>query len=189
MIKKRFLSFALIKFLRWLSVLAIAIFFGYSIWYTKQVNPEQGLVTCVAPGEQKTFTYTTESGEKVESTINGKQDACFWTAHIHAIMDLNYCGAKLDLPKDKANLSGPHTHKEVNKMHSPHSPQPVDAVSKQFINPKPLTVNGFLDAMDIDTKTPCPGANASVVSVTVNGQLKDTDYLWQDGDRIDVVYK
>lgn len=180
-----------LRYLLWIIVFAIAGYIGYSVWYTKQVNPEQGLVVCVPAGQQKTFTYTTESGEKVASTIGGGKDACFWSAHIHATMDLTYCGAHMDMPKDKGILSGPHMHKEPNKMHSPHSPQKVDPATKQFLDPTPLTVKGFLDAMEIDTVKPCPGKQASAARLSASGlQVKEgLNYVWKDGDNISVRYE
>lgn len=172
-----------------LILLVVVGYLGYAVWYTLQVNPEQGLVVCVPPGEQKTFTQTTKTGEKVETTVGEGQEVCFWTAHIHATLDLIYCGVKQDLPKDKGDLRGPHTHKEPNKMHSPHSPQKVEPTTKDFLDPTPLTVKGFLDAMEIDTKTPCPRSSSSSAAVTVNEQLKNLDYIWKDGDKLEVLYE
>lgn len=180
----------MVKKLIWVVGLAVVAYLGYAVWYTLKVNPEKGLVVCVPAGQQKTFSYTAESGEKIEDTVSGSSnESCFWSAHIHAVMDLTYCGQQFDLAKDKGDLRGPHTHKEKNEMHAPHSPQPVDSKTNEFINPTPLTVGGFLDAMDIDTKTPCPGSKNSVATVTINNQQKTLDYIWQDEDQIKIIYQ
>lgn len=181
---------SLLRYLVWLLVLAVGAYIAYSVWYTKQINPEQGLAVCVPAGKQKTFSYTSATGETVTETVGEKKETCFWSAHIHAQMDLTYCGRQLTIPKDKGRLRGPHTHKEPNKIHSAHSPQKVDPVTKQFLDPTPLTISGFLDAMEIDTTTPCPSASTSTAVVTVNGKTEPSglNYLWQDGDEIRVVY-
>lgn len=125
-------------------------------------------------------------------------DKCYWTAHIHTEVDVNICGKEFRFPVEKGRLDRPHTHEEKNLIHF-HERLLIDPVTKEILNPQPLTLGAFFDAMEVQfdenkvlDKTNGDSCNnqSSSVKMFVNGKPSALlrDYIWKDGDKINIVF-
>lgn len=105
---------------------------------------------------------------------------CYYTAHPHFTLNLQVNGQKQDLPFEKGDLQKPHTHAEKNKIHW-HATLSVDPQSKKVTDYSPLKLSAVLDELGVQYQ----GKNVIVV---VNNQAKpvEIDYIWQDGDAIEI---
>lgn len=105
---------------------------------------------------------------------------CYYTAHSHMVLNITIDGKKVDLPFEKGRLQKSHTHAEKNKIHW-HATLPVDPKTKQVTDYSALKLKAVLDEMQINYK-------GKKVMVLVNGQEKSKglDYVWQDGDNVEV---
>lgn len=128
----------------------------------KDVSTEKPITTCqpenVPPEKQK----------------------CYWTAHIHMTLSVTTNGQKQDLSFEKGELQEGHTHAEKGKIHW-HATLPVDPQTKQITDYSSLKLKAVLDEFKIDYQ-------GKKVTVIVNGETKPEglDYIWQDGDKVDV---
>lgn len=156
-----------------LLLVLVLIGLGYSLHELYASGAAQrGVTVCVSPSE------------------------CYWSAHIHASVDVTACGAGLRFPVEKGPLSGPHTHEEKNLIHFHERLRLNDAGA--VVDATPLRLGAFFDAMNVtfdkdrilDKRNGDSCREASVLKMTVNGKPRDTfrDYVWKDGDKIALVF-
>lgn len=109
-----------------------------------------------------------------------EKQKCYWTAHIHMTLTLTANGQKQDLSFEEGELQEGHTHAEKDKIHW-HATLPVDPKTKQVTDYSSLKLKVVLDEFKTDYQD-------KKVTVVVNGEtkLEGLDYIWQDGDRIDI---
>lgn len=124
------------------------------------------------------------SGEKSVTSekpiITCQNDQCFYTAHLHFHLNLVIDGKEQDLPYEKGDLQKSHTHAEKNTIHW-HATLLVDKNTNQVTNYSSLKLKVVLDQMEINYQD-------KKVTVKVNGQEKSEglDYVWKDGDKVEV---
>lgn len=118
------------------------------------------------------------TSQKPITTCQGNR--CFYTSHPHFHLKLNVAGKQQDLPFEKGNLQKSHTHAEKNTIHW-HATLPVDPNNKQVIDWSPLKLAVVLDEIAIIYQ-------GKSVKVMVSGQEKreGLDYVWQDGDDVEI---
>jgi len=126
------------------------------------------------------------------------ESECYWSAHIHAEVDVNICGEEYRFPVEKGPLNGPHTHEEKNLIHF-HERLRIDPVTKEILDTKPLTLGSFFDNMEVSFDNDrvlnkingdlCNG-QPGTVKMFVNGKPSSDfrDYVWKDGDKIIIVF-
>ncbi len=109
-----------------------------------------------------------------------EKQKCYYTAHIHMNLHVINGGQTVDLSFEKGDLQKSHTHAEKNKIHW-HVTLPVDPKSKQITDYSPLRLKAVLDEFQINYQ-------GKKINVLVNGQEKSegVDYIWQDGDTVEV---
>lgn len=108
------------------------------------------------------------------------QQKCFYTAHDHFQLKLVLDGKEQDIGFEEGGLEKSHTHAEENKIHW-HSTLPVDPSTKQVTDWSTHSIRATLQESGFiypDKK----------VTVIVNSQVKEEglDYIWKDGDTIEV---
>ena len=141
-------------------------FFAYSTVLFKNSNYEQrGFITC-----------------NKENTI------CEESKHIHADIEVSFCGKDIQFPKETDNTYKQHTHKERNKLHW-HARISLDPETQTYIDATPRRLAAFFEQMNTPIPTSCPSNPTPSVSVKVNDkeETEAFDYIWQDGDRIHVI--
>ena len=123
---------------------------------------------------------------------------CYWSAHIHAQVEVSTCGQDYRFPIEKGPLDGPHTHEEKNLIHF-HDRLRFDPVTKEILNPAPLKLGAFFDNMEVPfdgnkvldkmNGDLCNG-QSGIVKMFVNGKPSGDfrDYIWKDGDKIDIIF-
>lgn len=127
-----------------------------------------------------------------------EQGRCFLTTHIHADVEGMLCGEQVKLPLEKGPLDDVHTHKERNKLHW-HAPLEVHPETKEVLDWGKLTLGnsfaqlGFAYADGCfgewcTGKTMCDG-KLGTLTIRVNGQEADEEYVWKDGDKIEVNFQ
>lgn len=109
-----------------------------------------------------------------------EKQKCYWTAHIHMTLNVTINGQKQDLSFEKGELHEGHTHAEKGKIHW-HATLPVDPKTKQITDYSDLKLKAVLDEFGVNYQ-------GKKVMVVVGSQAKPerVDYIWQDGDRIEV---
>ena len=122
---------------------------------------------------------------------------CYWSAHVHAEVNVNMCGKEFRFPVEKGRLDGPHTHEEKNLIHW-HDRLKIDPSTKEILDPSSLTLGAFFDAMEMNLSETqigdmqngdlCNGP--STLKMYVNGKPSASfrDYIWKDGDKISFVF-
>lgn len=105
---------------------------------------------------------------------------CYYTAHLHIVLNVIVDGKKVDLHFEKGSLQKSHTHAEENKIHW-HATLPVDPQTKQITDYSSLKLKAVLDELQINYQ-------GKKVKVLINGQEKSEglDYIWQDGDNVEI---
>lgn len=105
---------------------------------------------------------------------------CYYTAHSHLSLRVQIDGKTQDLSFEKGDLQKSHTHAEKNKIHW-HATLPVDPKTKKVTDYSSLKLKKVLDEFQIDYQ-------GKKVMVVVNNQAKTegVEYIWQDGDMIEV---
>jgi len=169
--KKKWLSYYIPKIFTIIGVLLIA----YSLYYFNVTGAEtEGITVC-------------EAGE------------CFWAAHIHAEIHASVCGEEIKFGLEKGSLSGTHTHKERGKVHF-HERLPVDPETKEVIDFELVTMDSFFKSLGIIYNTDCLGDKCTAdlcngelgeLIMTVNGKVNNdlNEYIWKDGDEIEILFK
>ena len=136
------------------------------------------------------FYQNSEQEKEGFFTCSQDNKVCELSQHIHSQIEVNVCGEKITLPKEKGKLNNAHTHKETNKIHW-HERMQVDPITREPLDPTPLKISSFLKQMDYEFPNTCSGNPNPLLSVTVNGSMVDEnlDYTWKDGDVIIIEYK
>lgn len=109
-----------------------------------------------------------------------EKQKCYWTAHTHLTLKVIENGQEVALSFEKGDLQKSHTHAEKDKIHW-HATLPVDPKTKQTTDYSALKLKAVLDEFKINYQ-------GKKTTVLVNGQEKKegVDYVWQDGDTIEV---
>jgi len=153
-----------------IAVVALAIlgFMGYSVYtYYQSEQEKEGFFACNQDGT-----------------------VCELSQHIHADIDVTVCGKEIIFPKEAGRTDEQHTHKETNLMHL-HARLKVDPQTKEPLNPTRRQVQAFLDQMDFQFPDTCPDNPNPTMTVYVNDieSSESLDYVWVDGDRIEIEYE
>lgn len=142
------------------------------------------------------FIYSIYSYKKIELAVDGfltcAQGRCFWTNHIHTLVLINVCGQTRNLPKFKGPLNAAHTHAEDNVIHW-HDKLEVFPDTKEFFDPKPLTLRSAFTNLDISLNKDgekCPDGSIGTLKMFVNGNVetKFDEYKWNDQDIINIIF-
>lgn len=145
--------------------LILAAILGYSVFqYQNSQEEAEGFFTCDKEGK-----------------------VCELSQHIHADIDAVFCGEKINFPKEKGSLDLQHTHKELNLIHW-HARVRVDPITRKPVDSTPMMLREFFKQVEQEIPTECRGQDAAT-TVLVNGVTKEEglDYIWADGDKIEVV--
>lgn len=126
------------------------------------------------------------SGEKIESEkpkivckpIRQAQGECFWTAHIHATIKVFKNGKPVELNFEQGKLEEEHTHSELDKLHW-HGLIPIDE-NKNVKDWSILKVGNIPKDLGLNI-----GGEPKFI---VNSKEVNVDYIWQDGDHIEIRY-
>ena len=137
------------------------------------------------------YSYQNSEQEK-EGFFACSQDGkiCELSQHVHAQIEVNVCGEKITLSKEKGELNKTHTHKEKDKIHW-HEKMQVDPATREPLDSTPLKISSFLQQMNYEFPDKCSDNSNPMLSVTVNGSeaSEKLDYTWKDGDDIIIEYK
>lgn len=159
-----------------LALLAIAglIVYSYQAFKTSQIEQE-GIVVC------------------------NREGVCEKSIHIHSELNVLICGKEHKLPKEEGELSSIHTHKETNLLHF-HERLRVDRQG-DILDPSPLTLaNAVNKALGLQLTdncigkycngNPCSSGKKGILRLEVNGQPNQNipDYVWKDGDAIQLTF-
>jgi len=130
------------------------------------------------------------SGENVQSEkpliICQPQDAlpdqqkCFWTAHIHAHMQVFRGSTEIPVGFEQGELEKSHTHTEQNKIHW-HGLIPVDPNTKEVKDWSLFKIEN----LPRDLKLSLEGQPKFIV----NSKGVNPSYIWQDGDHVEIHYE
>jgi len=155
-----------VKLIIWSAViLAIVALLSYSVYFYYVSDAESGIISCNDEGE------------------------CNIAMHIHADLDVEVCGKKINFPLEKGDLSGQHTHKERNLMHW-HNITAVSPETYEILNPKEFYVQEFLNQMEFEFPEDCNGKPAEL-QVFVNNMKREEllEYPWKDDDKVKVIFE
>ena len=155
-----------VKLIIWSAViLAIVALLSYSVYFYYTSGAESGIISCNDEGE------------------------CNIAMHIHADLDVEVCGKKINFPLEKGDLSGQHTHKERNLMHW-HSITSVNSENYELLNPKEFYLQEFLNQMEFEFPEDCTGDRAEL-QVFVNNieREKFLEYPWKDDDKVKIIFE
>lgn len=122
-------------------------------------------------------------GEDVKSekpTIVCKEDECFWTAHMHATVKIFDKGEQVNLTFEQGKLEEEHTHSDQGKLHW-HGLIPVDPGNREVKDWSALKVENL--PKDLGLKI------SGEPKFIVNGKEVKADYIWKDGDNIEIRYE
>lgn len=142
-----------------------------------------------------------------EQTPEASGGACYWSAHIHAEVNIELCGdASYRFPVEKGRLDGPHTHEERNLIHF-HEKLRIDTSTKEILDTKLLTLGAFFDAMEVffdsdkildKTNGNFCNGNLSTIKMFVSKDWNRNnlgkpvasfrDYVWENGDVITIIF-
>ena len=132
-----------------------------------------GVIGALALGIYSIQTYNKTEIETV--TVPGVE-------HIHATLLVTICGKKFNLPRNTGNTENSHTHKEENTLH-----WHAKTVSENVRNMK------YVEDELLEDKFPkeCKKGVKTKTSLTVNGQnrIDAQNYLWQDGDKLELTFE
>lgn len=114
-----------------------------------------------------------------ENSPPDKQE-CYYTAHDHFQLSVFLGGKEQNIKFEEGDLEEGHTHAQKNKIHW-HSTLPVDPLTKQVNNWSEHSVSAALQELGFVY----PDKRATLI---VNGQVeeKGLNYIWEDGDVIEV---
>ena len=155
-----------VKLIIWsVVILAIVTLLSYSVYVYYASDAESGIIICNDEGE------------------------CNIAMHIHADIDVEVCGEKINFPLESGDLAGQHTHKERNLMHW-HSITAVNPVTKEVLNPEEFYVQEFLNQMEFELPKDCNGEPAELqVFVNNGGREELLEYPWKDRDKIRIIFE
>lgn len=152
------------KLITYWIILGVALGLFYSVTFYYSVGAESGIVIC-------------------------NEDECSIAMHIHADIDVEVCGEKVNFPWEEGDLGGMHTHKERNLMHW-HDITSIDPETNELLNPEEISIRAFLEQMEFEFPKDCNGDEAEL-NVLVNGleNLDKLDYSWKDKDEIIIKFE
>ncbi len=193
-----------------LAAILAVILAAYYAYHTKKIKKAfivaAVLIAAIGISYSLYIVYTSGAAER-GVTVCVTPDECYWTAHIHAEVNIGVCGDEsYRFAVEKGPLDGPHTHEEKNLIHF-HERLKFDPRTKEILDPAPLTLGAFFDNMEVsfdadrilDKKSGdlCNGQPGNVkmyVSRNWNrNEIGDPagnfrDYVWRDGDVITIVF-
>ena len=138
----------------------------------EKVQSEKPLVIC------QPQNALPDQSSSAEATA-GKQK-CFWTAHIHAHVQVFKNEKELPVRFEEGKLEGQHTHSEPNKLHW-HGLIPVDPKTKEVTDWSALEVRQFVAHINLSQE--------GALKFIVNGKEVEPSYIWKDGDTIEIRYE
>ena len=197
------------QYFQLVAILAV-ILAAYYAYHTKKIKKAfivaAVLIAAVAISYSLYFVYTSGAAER-GVTVCITPDECYWSAHIHAEVNIDVCGDEsYRFPVEEGPLDGPHTHEEKNLIHF-HERLRYDPVTKEIFDTTPLTLGAFFDNMEVnfdsgrildkqagDLCNGQPGSVKMYVSRDWNrnelgkpeGNFRD--YIWKDGDVITIIF-
>lgn len=131
-----------------------------------------------------------ESGFEQEGfVVCNKEGICEKSVHVHATLNVSICQERKNLPKETGRLTRVHTHKEKNLLHF-HERLRISPKTNEPINPEPLTIKAALQELKIRLPDKCPDGKPGKLKLTVNGETQEKipDYIWKDGDKIELTF-
>ena len=132
---------------------------------------------------------------------------CYWSAHIHAEVNIDLCGDKsYRFAVEQGRLDGPHTHEERNLIHF-HERLMIDPTTREILDTRLLTLGAFFDAMEVpfdsdkaldkNNGETCNGKPATMKMFVSKDWNRNNlgkpiasfrDYIWENGDVITIIF-
>ena len=146
-------------------ILVIVAILSYSVSFYYESDAESGIIICNDEGK------------------------CSIAMHIHADIDMEVCGEKINFVLEKGDLSGQHTHKERNLMHF-HDVTPIDSETRELLSPEEFTIKEFLNQMEFELPENCNEKQVELKVFVNNIEIKESlEYPWKDGDNVKVIFE
>jgi len=155
-----------VKLIIWsVVILTIVAFLAYSVSFYYVSDAESGIISCNDEGE------------------------CNIAMHIHADIDVEVCGKKINFQLENGDLSGQHTHKERNLMHF-HDVTSIDPNTNELLRPEDFIIKEFLNQMEFEFPEDCNGESGEL-KVFVNNIEKEEllEYPWKDDDKVKIIFE
>ncbi len=142
-------------------------------------------------------TYYRAGGEK--GFVVCGAEGCVLAVHWHAQLKMKICGEPFHLPLEAGDLNKQHTHKERDKLHF-HALIKTDVSGTKLLEPEKLRLGELFEQLGIRftkecfsnycNQEACPNGSIGKLSVLVNGVPKPegNDYVWKDGDEIEITF-
>lgn len=122
-------------------------------------------------------------GESVESetpkVVCKTENECYWTAHIHATVKIFKDDKQISLNFEQGKLEEGHTHTEKDRLHW-HGLIPVDPESREVKDWSALYVKNIPKDLNLNIE--------GEPKFVVNGNEVSPDYIWKDGDTLEIKY-
>lgn len=151
-----------------------------------------GLVALVAIGIYSYNVYKNSEIETIGLTVCNDQEVCEKSMHIHTEVDVTVCGKPTSLFKETGNLADTHTHKEDDLLHW-HDKVKVDKNGNTTGGEEDRKIRSIIDLYLKDnlpqsctTKGP-----TGKFKLTVNNTIVEDveNYVWKDGDKLELTYE
>ena len=155
-----------VKLIIWIIVILVTVaVLSYSVYFYYASDADSGIISCNDEGE------------------------CNIAMHIHADLDVEVCGKKINFPLEKGDLSGQHTHKERNLMHF-HGVTLVDPETNELLRLEDFTIKEFLNQMEFEFPEDCAGDLAELQVFVNNIEREELlEYPWKDDDKVKVIFE
>lgn len=146
-------------------ILAIVALLSYSVYFYYASDAESGIISCNDEGE------------------------CNIAMHIHADINVEVCGKKINFQLEKGDLSGQHTHKERNLMHF-HDVTSIDPETNELLSPEDFIIKEFLNQMEFEFPEDCNEEPAEL-QIFVNNMEREEllEYSWKDDDKVKIIFE
>lgn len=129
-----------------------------------------------------------------------EEQKCFFTTHIHLHLAIKIFGKVKPLPFEKGDLTQGHTHSQNDEIHW-HALVEVDPITKNVPDSEfalgkvfdsfgiPFSPSGIFSYRN-GSINPTTGKPAEL-KMFVNGEenTEFRDYIWRDGDKIEIVFE
>ncbi|MBI2565179.1 hypothetical protein HYV79_04310 [Candidatus Woesearchaeota archaeon] len=193
-----------LEILSYVFVAVVVIVSSASVWNAIKTEKWKKPLTTILIAVVLSFLvysvlYYKWTGAETEGIFFCNEKGCFWAAHIHASINIKICGEDYDFLLETGDLAGPHTHKERGKIHF-HDKIPVDE-KRNLLDTTPLTIKTFTKTTGLQFNSTClgnycngdlcPDESIGKVSMNVNGneELKYENYVWKEGDIIEIKFR
>jgi len=128
------------------------------------------------------------------------EQTCLYTTHAHLYITVRIFGRERTLPFERGGLENPHTHAQKNKLHW-HALVEVDPRTRKAPEDA-FTLGGAFDNLGIyfatdgiferrtgeaNPNTGTPSGMTMAVNGEKNGEFGE--YVWNDGDRIEIIFE